>query len=106
MKPTVPLLAAMILGALPLSAIDLRETQFPAEMPKSITVAGADYWTGDRLKPWIASHPAEYAGLYESHTITDGDAKLQVTIHRAKSTDGDVRWHVDGTLQTAVGVGV
>jgi len=106
MKITIPALTALILGTSPLFAIDLRETQFPAEMPKSITVAGADYWTGDWLKPWVADNPADYAGQYQSQTITDGSAKLEVKVRRAKSTEGDVRWHVDGTLATVVGVGV
>ena len=106
MKTTIPALTALILGISPLLAVDLRETQFPAEMPKSITVAGADYWTGDWLKPWIANHPAEYAGNYQSQTITDGSAKLELKVRKAKSSDGDIRWHVDGTLVTVVGVGV
>jgi hypothetical protein len=39
-------------------------------------------------------------------TITDGHAQLDVKVHKAKSTEGDVRWHVDGTLTTKIGVGV
>jgi hypothetical protein len=31
---------------------------------------------------------------------------LDVKVHKVKSTEGDVRWHVDGTLTTKIGVGV
>ena len=97
----------LILGTpSPLSAVDLRETQFPAELPKTIIVAGADYNAGEWLKPWVARDLAEYAGKYDSHTITDGRAQLELKLHQAKSSEGDMRWHVDGTLETKVGLGV
>jgi len=99
-------LAALLLPDLTLFGIDLRETQFPAKLPSTITVAGADYPANEHLKPWIAKDPSEYSGVYESMTITDGSARLVIKIHQAKSTEGDTRWHVDGTWETAVGVGV
>jgi hypothetical protein len=97
---------ALILGTMSLSADDLRETQFPAKLPKEIIVGGANYATSECLKPWVASRPGEFAGKYVSQTITDGMAYLDIKTHEDKSSSGEVRWHVDGTLETAVGIGV
>jgi hypothetical protein len=102
----VPTLAAFIIGTLPLSAQDLRETYFPKKLPETIGAGGMEYVGKDCLKPWVAADPSEYAGKYTSMTITDGRAQLDVKVHKAKSTEGDVRWHVDGTLTTKIGVGV
>ena len=102
----VSTLTALILGTMSLSADDLRETQFPAKLPKEIIVAGANYTASEWVKPWVASRPGEYAGKYVSQTITDGMAYLDIKTHEAKSSSGDVRWHMDGTLETAVGIGV
>jgi hypothetical protein len=106
MNFVVPTLAAFILGNLPLLAVDIRETQFPEKLPETIGVGGIDYAGNDYLKPWVAADPAEYSGKYTSMTITDGGADLEVKVHKAKSTEGDVRWHIDGILTTKVGVGV
>src|SRR5687767_1634257 len=106
MKFTIAATAVFILGTLSLSAIDLRKTQFPAELPKKITVAGANYNAGEWLKPWVDADAKLYSGKYVSQTITDGMARLELKTHQATSTEGDVRWHVDGTLETSVGVGV
>jgi hypothetical protein len=106
MKTITLALTALILGTLRLSAVDLFETQFPSELPKTIIVGGADYPSGEFLKPWVAADPSEYTGKYESLSITDGTAQLEVKLHLAKSTEGDIRWHADGSLETAVGVGV
>ena len=98
--------AVLLLGILPLHGLDLRETQFPAKLPRSIIVAGADHPARECLSPWITADPAEYSGMYRSLTITDGTARLEIKVHRAKSTEGDLRWHVDGTWETKVGLGV
>jgi hypothetical protein len=102
----VPTFAAFILGTLPLSAVDIRETQFPEKLPETIGVGGIEYPGKDYLKSWVAHDPSEYGGKYTSMTITDGIASLEMKVHKAKSTEGDVRWHVDGSVTTKVGVGV
>jgi len=95
-----PALVALVAGTLTLSAADIRDIQTPAEMPKTITVGGAEFPAHPWLKPWVANDPAEYAGCYDSHTITDGRAKLVLKLHKGKSPDGDLRWQVGGTLET------
>jgi hypothetical protein len=100
-----PALVALLAGTLTLSATEIRDIQTPAEMPKTITVGGAEFPAHPWLKPWVARDPAEYAGSYDSHTITDGRAKLVLKLYQGKSPDGDLRWQVGGTLETRFGVG-
>lgn len=106
MKLAISLLSSLLFATAQLSAIDLRETQFPAPLPKKISVGGVGYSASAWVKPWSPTDPKEFAGKYNSLTITDGRAKLEVKIKPAKSTSGEVRWHVDGTLETAFGIGV
>src|ERR1043165_9498527 len=74
MNIVAPAIALSLVGTLHLSATDIRNIQTPARLPKSITLAGIDYRASEHLKPWVAADPAQYAGTYESHTISDGSA--------------------------------
>jgi hypothetical protein len=106
MKKSILALATIISGVTVTYATDLRETQFPSVLPKTVCLAGIDHPSSECLKPWIAADPSEYSGKYESLTITDGRANLSLKLHEAKSSSGETRWHADGSLETAFGVGV
>jgi hypothetical protein len=106
MKSATLILSAAVLSTVPLFGVELRETQFPAKPEAVIIVAGTNRPSGECLKPWAATDPGEYAGTYDSRTITDGRARLTLKLHQAKSRSGEIRWCVNGTLETRVGTGV
>lgn len=106
MKNTILAFAFLAFGAFSGAATaEIRETQFPSPLPKTIIVAGADYRSSTCLKPWITPNPSEYAGRYVSRTITDGNALLELSLN-TRTSDGKPRWHVDGKLETTVVVGI
>ena len=100
MKASLIALLTIGLSHLPGLGADLRETQFPARLPKTINVAGAHYRSDTCLKPWIAVDPSDYAGRYVSRSITDGNAQLDLGMYREKSSDDTARWFVKGKLRT------
>lgn len=106
MKNIAAFLCCIVVHSAVLQATELAETGFPAKLPETINLGGATRKSDECLQPWVAANPAEYAGQYVSKSITDGRAHLILRLHKGQDSEGDLRWHVDGGLETSVGVGL
>ncbi|MEY4484325.1 MAG: hypothetical protein RL693_1777 [Verrucomicrobiota bacterium] len=103
MKLILSLLLYVVCQSALLQATDLVETGFPAKIPDEINLGGRTLKAKECLQPWIVANPAEYAGQYVSHSITDGSAHLALRLHEEQGSEKKIRWHVDGSLETSVG---